>query len=219
MGGTKEEIPSPLRPPTPPLPQLSTSVTAMKEKQKEEKESGEMTSINQGKLSTSGEVTGQGKVSASLFSLSKIEIFIYSISFHNRNISPIVVFFFGYKLPSLLTSLFIMLQSSSQIGTSSSPPALPSRDSQKIEGRESPFQVASMNKTELLQELSVTQCIRDGYEISRMAYTTCFPVCKKPNFIYLPQLRYYSFISTTVQQAVIATERKCSRNLENLRLE
>ncbi|EFO21128.1 hypothetical protein LOAG_07361 [Loa loa] len=141
MTGTKEEIPSPLRPPTPPLPQPSTSTAVMKEKQKEDKESGEMTSTNQSKISTSGEVTGQGK-------------------------------------------------SSNQVGMSSSPPAPPSRDNQKVEGRESPYQLAIMNKTELLQEFCVTQFIRDGYEISRLAYTTCFPVCKKPNFIYLPQMRF-----------------------------
>ncbi|KAK6112763.1 hypothetical protein QQG55_48960 [Brugia pahangi] len=149
--GTKEDIPSPLRPPTLPLPQSSTLAAAMKEKQKEDKESGEMTSANQGKMSTSGEVTGQGKASA----------------------FP--------KFPNL---------PSSQLGTSSSPPALPSRDSQKVEGRENPYQLAIMNKAELLQELCITQCTRDGYEISRLAYTTCFPLCKKPNFIYLPKLRF-----------------------------
>ncbi|VDM11981.1 unnamed protein product [Wuchereria bancrofti] len=149
--GTKEDSPSPLRPPTPPLPQSSTLAVAMKEKQKEDKESGEMTRANQGKISTSGEVTGQGKASA----------------------FP--------KFPDL---------PSSQLGTSSSPPALPSRDSQKVEGRENPYQLTIMNKTELLQELCITQCTRDGYEISRLAYTTCFPLCKKPNFIYLPKLRF-----------------------------
>uniref|UniRef100_A0A1I8EMQ1 Uncharacterized protein n=1 Tax=Wuchereria bancrofti TaxID=6293 RepID=A0A1I8EMQ1_WUCBA len=150
--GTKEDIPSPLRPPTPPLPQSSTLAVAMKEKQKEDKESGEMISANQGKISTSGEVTGQGKASA----------------------FP--------KFPGFGPS--------SQLGTSSSPPALPSRDSQKVEGRENPYQLTIMNKTELLQELCITQCTRDGYEISRLAYTTCFPLCKKPNFIYLPKLRF-----------------------------
>ncbi|KAL3990686.1 hypothetical protein ACH3XW_32795 [Acanthocheilonema viteae] len=143
IGGIKEEMPSPLRPPTPPLSQqpVTNSVAVSKEKQKEEKESGELASTNQGKQSTSGEITGQGKLS-------------------------------------------------SQLGTSRSPPALPSRDSQNINGRESGKQIMAMYKTELLQELCVTQCIRDGYEICRMAYTTCFPVSKKPNFIYLPQLRF-----------------------------
>ncbi|MCP9263208.1 hypothetical protein DINM_006548 [Dirofilaria immitis] len=139
MSGTKDEIPSPLRPPIP-LPQQSSALVAVtKEKQKEDKESAEMANTNQGKISTSGEIGGKP---------------------------------------------------SSQMATSSSPPALASRDSQKVEGHENLFQLATMKKTELLQELCVTQCIRDGYEISRMAYTTCFPVCKKPNFIYLPQLRY-----------------------------
>lgn len=82
------------------------------------------------------------------------------------------------------------MQSNSQMGTSHSPPALPSQDSQKVSGRESVNQMI-MNKAELLQELCVTQCIRDGYEISRMAYTTCFPLSKKPNFTYLPKLRHY----------------------------
>ncbi|KAM3728208.1 Glucose-6-phosphate isomerase [Dirofilaria immitis] len=139
MSGTKDEIPSPLRPPIP-LPQQSSALVAVtKEKQKEDKESAEMANTNQGKISTSGEIGGKP---------------------------------------------------SSQMATSSSPPALASRDSQKVEGHENLFQLATMKKTELLQELCVTQCIRDGYEISRMAYTTCFPVCKKPNFIYLPQLRF-----------------------------
>lgn len=95
-----------------------------------------------------------------------------------------------------------MLQSNNQLATSQPPLALPPRESQKVEGRENASYQAAMSKTDLLQELCVTQCIRDGYEISRIAYTTCFPVSKKPNFIYLPQLRYYlslfSFPSTTL---------------------
>uniref|UniRef100_A0A915PJY2 Uncharacterized protein n=1 Tax=Setaria digitata TaxID=48799 RepID=A0A915PJY2_9BILA len=81
-------------------------------------------------------------------------------------------------------------KSTSQVGPSSSSPRLPPRDSQKVESRGSQHQLPAFGKNELLQELCVTQCIRDGYEISRVAYTTCFPVSKKPNFIYLPHLRF-----------------------------
>uniref|UniRef100_A0A0R3RHN5 Luc7-like protein 3 n=1 Tax=Elaeophora elaphi TaxID=1147741 RepID=A0A0R3RHN5_9BILA len=133
---SQKEIPTPLRPPTPPQPQSAEpKASVSKEKQKDEKESCEMTSTNQGKLSTSGEITGQ-------------------------------------------------IKSNSQLGTSQL-----LRDNQKVEGRENAYNIVA-SKGELLQELCVTQCIRDGYEISRMAYTTYFPISKKPNFIYLPQMRF-----------------------------
>ncbi|VDK70970.1 unnamed protein product [Litomosoides sigmodontis] len=117
----KDDIPSSSRPAGSSLSQQPLDQAAgQKEKPKEEKESCEMTSTNQGKRSTSAEISGQGK-------------------------------------------------SNIQMGTSRSPPALASQDRQKVNGRESVNQMIT-NKAELLQELCVTQCIRDGYEISRMAF-------------------------------------------------
>ncbi|OZC10908.1 hypothetical protein X798_02052 [Onchocerca flexuosa] len=164
MNGTKEEIPSPLRPPTPLLPsqQPSASIAVTKEKPKDDKESAEITSTIQGKTSASAEV--------------------------------------GTKM-------------SSQMATSSPPPTLASRDSQKVEERESSFSLKNMQKTDLLQELCVTQCIRDGYEISRLAYTTCFPVSKKPNFIYLPQLRFMAKNNAVSEQKKTILAQKSESDL------
>uniref|UniRef100_A0A8R1TRC0 Uncharacterized protein n=1 Tax=Onchocerca volvulus TaxID=6282 RepID=A0A8R1TRC0_ONCVO len=102
---------------------------------------------------------------------------------------------------------------SSQMATSNSPPAFASRDNQKVEEREGSFQLKNMQKTDLLQELCVTQCIRDGYEISRLAYTTCFPVSKKPNFIYLPQLRFMAKNDAVPEQKMTMLVQKSETDL------
>lgn len=80
-------------------------------------------------------------------------------------------------------------QSEGQVATSDSPSVPPIRGSRQQYSRESPYRPVNLGKSELLQELCVTQCIRGGYEMSRLAYSTCFPAGKKPNFIYLPQLK------------------------------
>ncbi|CAG9529940.1 unnamed protein product [Cercopithifilaria johnstoni] len=113
---------------------------------------------------------------------------------------------------------------SGQLGASQISPPLPSYDNQKADarngrdgrdGRESVSQIA-MSKTELLQELCVTQCIRDGYEISRMEYKTCFPISKKPNFIYLPQLRFMANKSSTDTQKKSSTRQNATNLLHEI---
>ncbi|VDP13431.1 unnamed protein product [Onchocerca flexuosa] len=216
MNGTKEEIPSPLRPPTPLLPsqQPSASIAVTKEKPKDDKESAEITSTIQGKTSASAEVGTKVRVIYfSFLRIFKFEILTIPFVSHNRDISLILQHCIPWGHLKHHFHYGKYLQMSSQMATSSPPPTLASRDSQKVEERESSFSLKNMQKTDLLQELCVTQCIRDGYEISRLAYTTCFPVSKKPNFIYLPQLRFMAKNNAVSEQKKTILAQKSESDL------